>query len=210
MRTIRDVMSTEVVTVGPTASLRDAAQLLVDHRISGLPVVDDAGAVVGVISEADFVSAAGRPGSVGGAILRLLLGDGRHEVRGSVGEVMSTHPRTVDPDLPVAQAAALMSRWKVNRLPVVDGSRLVGIITRADIVRTFTQSDRELTGSVREAVSRFPEVEVVEVRGGIAVLRGRVEHRLMADAATTAAGQTPGIVGVDASALQWEHGFQTE
>ena len=109
----RDAMTPDPVTARPDLPVRDAADLLVYHRVSGLPVLDGAGALVGVVSEADII---GKRGA-------------------TVGEIMSRAVAAVAPDARLEEVAALMTRQRVNRVPVVDAGRVVGILSRADVVR---------------------------------------------------------------------------
>lgn len=139
---VADVMQREVVTVSPGASLKEAAGLLLDHRISGLPVVDADGRVLGVFSATDVLFKEQRQPDVPGWLEWLLdpLDRGKMEAR-TVGEAMSAPAETIASQRAVADAAKLMLSEGINRLPVVDGGRLVGIVTRTDLVRAFVQTD---------------------------------------------------------------------
>jgi CBS domain-containing protein len=147
-------MSSTVISVPPSLRLKERAQLLTEHQISGVPVVDG-DAVVGVVSEADvLMKQVGRPISRRRP-LEWIFGEARdvEEVRRRhatiVREAMSSPAITISPDQPVAEAARTMVDRKVNRLPVVDGSRLVGIVTRADLVRAYVRPDDELEREIR-------------------------------------------------------------
>lgn len=138
---VRDVMTKDVITVRMDADIYDAARLLSEHRISGMPVVDASGRVMGVISEADILSSAGmRKGHTFKDVLRHLLGEplpsGKRGEK--VGDIMSVPAITTGPDNDVRQVAAILNERRIKRLPVIDKSgRLVGIISRADIVRAM-------------------------------------------------------------------------
>jgi CBS domain-containing protein len=108
-----EAMTPDPVTAGPDLPVRDAADLLVYHRVSGLPVLDGTGALVGVVSEADII---GKRGA-------------------TVGEIMSREVFAVAPDARLEEVAALMTSQRVNRVPVVHEGRVVGILSRADVVR---------------------------------------------------------------------------
>ena len=143
---VADAMSVDVVTVTPETPLKDAAALLAQHRISGLPVLE-AEAVVGVVSEADIVTR-----STGRRESRSLLGawvagdrDEGNMAAARVGETMSAPAITISPERQVAEAARVMVERGVNRLPVVEDSRLVGILTRADLVRASCDRTRNLS-----------------------------------------------------------------
>ena len=110
----REVMTADPVTVSPEAPVREAAQLLAYHRISGLPVVDGEGNLVGLVSEADLI---GKPGQ-------------------TVGEIMSRNVITAAADTPVEDVAALMVRQRIKRVPILQEGRLAGIVSRADVVRS--------------------------------------------------------------------------
>src|SRR5262245_55134716 len=145
---VRDVMTTQVLTTTPGTSLRDAALVLATRGISGLPVVDDNGAVVGVFSEADVIAKEGIEPQKGG-ILRWLLepADPWIEERlgaTTVGEAMSAPPVTIGPDSSIARAATTMLEEGVNRLPVVERGELLGVVSRADLVRAFVRADDEI------------------------------------------------------------------
>ena len=202
---VREVMTTEVASIRDTATIKEAAGALVDRRVSGLPVVDDAGAVVGVISEADFVRAAGHSGALRNLLTRLFdPGPDRSDSSiGKVRDVMTSPARTITPHEPVSRAAALMGKWGVNRLPVVDRGQLVGIISRADIVGLYTRTDDALRAAAAQAVSDFPGLEVLDVRDGVAFLSGTTDQRAVAETARLIVAQMPGVVAVDASAVAW-------
>lgn len=173
-----------LVTVSPEATLKQVAELMLEHGISGLPVVDPERRVVGVISEADIVS-----GEAGGTGKQGMLARARAfaaEPAGlptprTVGEAMSSPAVTIRSDQPVVQAARLIAGRRVNRLPVVDDDeRLVGIVTRADIVRAFARSDQEIAREIREAVVERllgldPGAVQVTVAEGEVLLTGEVD-----------------------------------
>src|SRR5262249_40626522 len=123
---ISELMHRDVVSVSPETTLKEVAALLVANRISGVPVCLSDGRVVGVVSEADIiVKEQTEPAHRDRA---------RFEAE-TAGAAMTTPALTVSPQQDVVEAARLMTSKQVNRLPVVKGSRLVGIITRADLVR---------------------------------------------------------------------------
>jgi CBS domain-containing protein len=112
-RLARDVMTPNPITVRPDQTVREAADLLAYHHISGLPVLDAAGALVGVVSEADIIAKQGQ----------------------TVGDIMTRNVITVPADARVEEVAAIMAGERIKRVPVLQEGRLVGIISRADIVR---------------------------------------------------------------------------
>lgn len=148
MLTARDIMTTEVITTTPGASVTKAAELLESHRISGLPVVDQ-GRLVGVITQSDLVQRARDlelPPAINLLDLRIFIETPSHFRRrlekmlgGTVKEVMTPDPITVPPETPLPDLAALMDRKKVHTLPVVEGGKLVGIIGKIDLVRALAR-----------------------------------------------------------------------
>lgn len=119
---VRDVMTTTVVTVAPEDQVATALQVLIERRITGLPVVDAHGRVRGVISELDLLRAMRR-----GADLRTT----------PVSRVMHRRPLFVEPETDLYDAVAVMEEWQVRRLPVCERGRLVGIISRGDVLRAL-------------------------------------------------------------------------
>ncbi|HEY7560636.1 MAG TPA: CBS domain-containing protein [Gaiellaceae bacterium] len=201
-------MSRDVVTVSPQTPLKEAAELLAEHRISGVPVVDEEG-VVGVLSEADIVAR-----STGSRESRSLIREflsprnPEPEVEATrAGEAMTSPAITIPLERTVAEAARVMVERGVNRLPVVDGSQLVGIVTRADLVRAFVRPDDELEREIREDVAEGalwidPSQLEIGVADGAVTLAGEVERRVDADLLERLAAAVPGVVSVR-SELKW-------
>jgi CBS domain-containing protein len=214
MLSVRDYMTRDVVTVPADASLRDVALLLVEHRISGLPVVED-GRVVGVVSESDLLTKAHGADGVEGRPFGRLLGESRATQdqvakieATSARDAMTSPPLTIGPERPVVEAAASMNRNGVNRLPVVDDGRLVGIISRGDLARAFTRSDDELADVVRDALLYQtlwldPATFDVAVERGTVRIRGKVERRSTAGMIERIPTLIPGVIAVDAD-VAWE------
>ena len=145
----RDIMTTKVITVSPHDEVEKAARLLLEHHISGLPVVDEKGMVVGVISEGDLIlrEKEVKPPAysiVLGAVIYLespqrFFDELRRTVAQKVEDLMSKKIYTVGPETTVEEIATLMAAKGVNRLPVVDeGRRLLGIVTRQDIIKSLS------------------------------------------------------------------------
>jgi CBS domain-containing protein len=215
MLTVRQVMRTDVLTVTPSTPLKDVAQLLVDRRISGVPVVDGENHVLGVVSEADFLVKEQGAEQVPHRPLSRLIGESDATRRAmaklaavTAGEAMTAPAVTVEPWITVAKAAATMTSRGMNRLPVVDDGRLVGIVTRADLVRAYVRSDEELAGTIKVEVLRQllwldPTAFTIEVRDGVATISGSVERRSTAEMIARTIAMVPGIVDVDAS-IRWQ------
>ncbi len=213
---VADVMTRSVAAVKAETPLKDVAALMVEKGISGVPVVDPAGAVLGIVSEADFVIKERGPEGVRHRMLAGFFGESKQTLSElkkieaqTAGRAMTSPAITVDAGDSLRHAAQLMTDRRINRLPVVEDGRLVGIITRADIVRAFIRPDDELARLVREEVlakTAFwmePDVFSVGVEDGVVALAGRVERRSLADAIVEVTRQLGGVVGVE-SALTWE------
>jgi CBS domain-containing protein len=196
-------MQQGVVTVGPETALKEVASLLARHRISGLPVCEADGRVVGVISEGDVIVK--EVGVAGGGAPRGI--DRRRLQAMTVADAMTAPAVTIESTAPVSAAAELMTTRHVNRLPVVDGDRLVGIVTRADLVRAFARSDREIESEIRNDVlfamlCIAPWSLALTVHDGVVTLRGRVETKSLAELVASYVGRVPGVVAVQ-SELGW-------
>ncbi|MDF2734524.1 MAG: hypothetical protein K0S97_1147 [Chloroflexota bacterium] len=210
MLKVRDVMARQVVTVDPETALKDVAGLLVDRRISGVPVLDAGGAVVGVVSETDLLIKEQGAESIRHRRMARFFGDSSESRRQlakltavTAGEAMTAPAVTIGSYRRVAEAAALMVARKVNRLPVVDDGRLVGIVTRADLVRVFVRSDAELAQTIRDEVLLHilwldPALFRVAVSDGVATITGRVQRRSTAEMIAPTVSMVPGIVDVRA------------
>jgi CBS domain-containing protein len=210
---IKDVMTIAVVTVGPETPLKRVAELLAGHRISGLPVVDTDGAVLGVVSEADLlVKERGTPLERSTWLSRLTSSQERRELAKrkarTAGEAMTGPAITIAPFRPLATAAREMLEYGINRLPVVSNGRLVGIVSRADLVRAFARSDEDTAADVRQQVEDFlavagdsPDADVV-VDDGRVTLSGSLRRRSVAEALPSFVGKIPGVVEVQ-SELTW-------
>ena len=204
-----ELMTREVVSVGPEASLKEVAQLLVEHRISGLPVCDEAGRVVGVVSEADILQRETGPVEREGRFAWLFDdtagADARKAAARTAGEAMSTPPIMVESYRAAAGAARTMLEKGVNRLPVVDyHGKLVGIVTRADLVRAFVRADVEIATEIREDIlnrgfwARQSAVEVT-VADGEVTLTGELETKWDVEMLEKLVAGVPGVVGVASS-----------
>lgn len=213
---IADVMTRNVVAVHPATPLKDVAELMVQKGISGLPVVDDSGAVLGVVSEADFVIKTRGTAGPRNRLLARLFGPSRR-VRAELakiaattaGEAMTSPAVTLEAGDTLQRAAEQMASRKINRLPVIEAGRLAGIVTRADLVRAFVRPDAELERLVRDQVlakTAFwlePETFSVGVADGVVRLEGRVDRRSLADTIVEVIHGLGGVVRVD-SLLTWE------
>lgn len=156
---VDELMTRDVATVTPEMPLEEVAALLVDRRISGVPVCDPAGTVVGVVSERDILyKALGREERGGGPLAWFAVWPVSAAVRANArtaGETMSSPALTIEPSLRAAAAAGLMIDRDVDRLPVVerDGT-LVGIVTRTDLVRAFARDVDRISQETRRPSMR--------------------------------------------------------
>ena len=194
---VRDVMTSDVATVETETPVKDVARLLSEREVSGVPVVDRDRRLRGVITEADIVATM-RP-RARGFFGRLLRRAPRTESR-TAGEAMTSPPITVGPDDPVSRAASLMAEHRVNRLPVVLGSRVVGIVSRADLVRSSVRSDRAIADELEELLHhRFwlvPGAVEATVVNREVTLEGELDSRENAEMLEWAVRQIPGVIAV--------------
>ena len=211
MATVRDVMTNDVIVVSADTPLKDVVTLLISRRVSGMPVVE-AGRVVGVISEADllikeYASASEAPSGPLAFTSRRHRSDERRDAR-TAGQAMTAPALTIVPDASLSEAARLMIERRVNRLPVVDGERLVGIITRADVIKTYLRPDAELVEVIRHDVLTHalwldPADFSVRVTDGVVDLAGKVERRSTAVLLRDLVLRTPGVVSATL-AIRWD------
>lgn len=141
---VKDVMTRKVLSIEPDASVLQAVRSMLQNKISGLPVVDASGALVGIVTEGDFLrrtettTERRRP-----RWLEFLVGPGRladeyvHTHAGKVSAVMTTDPFTVTEDTPLEDVVQLMEKHRIKRLPVVRGKLLVGIVSRANLLHAL-------------------------------------------------------------------------
>jgi CBS-domain-containing membrane protein len=171
---VKDVMTTNVAAVGPDASYQDMIAVLRTHRVSGLPVVDADGVVLGVVSETDLLARRPMTGRQGWLPRR------RHMTVAelSAGDLMTEPAVTTSPDELVSSVARLMSSRKLRRLPVVDRrGHLVGIVCRSDVLSVFSRPDEQIRREIIEDVIldgffTDPGRFTVTVKDGIVTLAG--------------------------------------
>lgn len=212
---VEEIMTRDVITVAPETTIHRAAGLLADHGISGVPVVDDRGAVVGILSEGDLiVRQRPRPRP---SRWRLFFQDGERLAREyqkavgtTVAEVMTRTVIDVRPDAPIETAAALLDQHRIRRLPVMDDGQLVGVVSRGDLVKTLATaapatgaalSDAQLVREMRARVDGEPWISsrslLIEAQDGVLALSGMVEGETERSALETMARSIPGCRSVD-------------
>ncbi len=208
---VEQLMTREVVAVQEQATLKEVAETLVRHRITGVPVCDANGEVIGVVSEADILYKERNPverhGLVGWLTGGPLPAEAAKTAALTAAEAMTAPAITTTPQETVDHAARLMMTRGINRLPVLDGGRVVGIITRADLVRAFARSDEEIAHEIREDVIRRtlwidPALVAVEVEEGAVRLSGQVQTRTDASLVERFAARVPGVVSLESS-VSW-------
>ena len=192
-----DLMTTEVISVTPATSIKDAARLMFRHRVSGLPVVGENGLIVGIITEADFLRL---------EVARTTAAE--VEPVETVAQVMSSGVVTVEADTAVVEAAKIMVVQDVKRLPVVDESGvLVGILSRLDVVAVFTRPDDIIEDEIREDLLRRvlfvdPDELHVNVANGVVTFEGEIGTSNEARLIEELASRLDGVMRVD-NKLSW-------
>lgn len=212
-----DVMTRDVISIAPEATVLQAARLMLQHRISGLPVIDSNGGLVGVLSEGDFLrrreTSTERHHS---RWLEFLMGPGRmaaeytHSHGSKVAEVMTSEVHTVDDSTPIEDIVYLMERKRIKRVPVLCGSQVVGIITRSNLMRAMVGMARGAQPaagddtSIRAALLAEMQKEnwapvaliTVAVRDGIVELGGAITDERQRAALKVAAENIAGVKAV--------------
>lgn len=204
---VRNVMSTDVVTVRDGTPFKDVVRALSSRDVSAVPVVDRDGHVLGVVSEADLLV---KQGTQEIEFTRSLVSwwrrrrNLRRAVATTAGTLMTTPAITVTDDATVAGAARLMTRHNVKRLPVVDADgTLVGIVSRKDVLTVFLREDEDIRDDIVERVFERglgiavnPATVVVTVHDGEATLTGQLELKSQIDLVEDMTSHIDGVVDV--------------
>lgn len=206
-RKVSDVMTHLVVALRPHDTIHHAAHSLLTNRISGAPVVER-GRLVGVVSEVDLVAAYAPPAPRGShfaatdPLMFLLKGTVPRRVdHTTVEAVMTKHVVTVSPHASIWEAAALIDRHGIRRLPVVDtDGYVVGILARSDLVRAMHRGDDDIASEVRDAIGDLGEENFlslnVEAQDGAVTIAGVADRRTTHDLALSIASRVPGVLEV--------------
>lgn len=213
----KDVMTRDVLTVGRDASIVDAARSMLQRRISGLPVVDAAGTLVGIVTEGDFLRRAEtetqrqRPRWIEFFVSPGRLADDYAHASGrKIYEVMTSEVHVASEDTPLEDIVAQMERHRIKRLPVMAGKMLVGIVTRADLLRAVAETahddvalkpaDQGIRERLLVELEKQPWVPLavnVGVKDGVVRLSGLISDERQRQALCVAAENVPGVKAID-------------
>jgi len=199
--TVKDVMTAEVVVVRRETTFKEMAAVLRRYRVSALPVVDDAGRVIGVVSEADLLAkeVLADPGVVAELLRRQ---DVRKAEGLTAGDLMTRPAVTATPGDPVEQAARMMHFMRVKRLPVVNsGGQLVGIVSRSDVLAVFDRPDEDIRKDIVDTMLLHEflidsRLFKVTVESGVVTMEGCPETAALGHALVRKARHVPGVVAV--------------
>jgi CBS-domain-containing membrane protein len=204
--TVKDVMTTRVVSVTKDASFRTMAAALREHRVSAFPVIDENRRVIGVVSEADLLAKealAGEHAGIPAAVTGILHHKECQKAEGLTASDLMTHPAvTVRREDSVEHAARLMYTLQVKRLPVVDaGGYLVGIVSRADLLTVFDRTDEQIHSEiVNDVILREflidPAVFMVSVADGVVTIQGNPDTTDLGHNLVTKIRHVRGVVAV--------------
>jgi CBS domain-containing protein len=190
-----DVMTSPVVAVGPTVGVREVASLMLTRRISGIPVVSEHGQLLGIVTECDLLhreARAAEPEAASAAEKATAV---------TVREIMTAPVITVADDTPVRDIAELMLRTQINRVPVVRDGRLVGIVSRADVLRGLVRPDEAVATAVRQVLRDGVRIDLSHlrfwVRNGVVSLEGVLESRCERELARRAVEAIDGVIEID-------------
>jgi len=210
------LMTGKVISVAPETAIGDAAKLMLKNHVSGLPVVDDEGTLVGIVSEGDFL----RRSEIGtsrkrGRLLKFLFGWAEsadnyvHEHGRRVSEIMTPSPKTVGEQATLEDIVTLMERNNIKRVPVVRGGKLVGIVSRSNLLGAVaalahdlpdpTLDDDHIRKRIVTEIEKYDWCPIglsVTVHNGIAHLNGVITDERSRQAAVVAAENVRGVVKV--------------
>lgn len=200
---VKDVMTRDVVSVRGTAEYKVVVAVMRELHVSAFPVLDAADGVIGMVSEADLLLKQVGQEAFAGHLMASGAGGERAKAAGvTAAELMTTPAVTIGPQDSVAAAARRMYDRRVKRLPVVDDAgRLVGIVSRVDVLSVFDRPDNEIRDDVTKNIivrdlSLDPGAVDVTVRSGIVTITGQVESRAIAVRLIGALRHAEGVVDV--------------
>jgi CBS domain-containing protein len=190
---VSEIMSGVVVTVTPDAGIKQAARILVERGFSALPVVDEKGRLVGIVSEADLLPIENRPDPRSQATP---LSPTAGSAPRTVAEVMTRDVVVVTASTEVSRAARIMLEGGIKRLPVMRGQRLVGIVSRRDLVKVIARRDEDIEGEVARKLADLGIASspgAISVFDGVATLDASAANRRLAE---SVALTVPGVLEV--------------
>lgn len=202
---VRDVMSSPVVAVLADAGFKEIVAVLIEMSVSAMPVVDAGSRVLGVVSETDLLhkeEVKEVAGPVRGLVERRARRTARAKAAADTAADLMTSPAvTVAPDAPVPVAARLLDEHGITRLPVVEDGRLVGIVSRCDLLGVFLRTDEQIrdeviTEVIEHALWEDPADVAVEVTDGVVTLSGRVGLKSLTEYAVRLTAAVDGVVDV--------------
>jgi CBS domain-containing protein len=193
---VEELMTSPVHTAAPDSSLKEMARFLVQRGMGCVPIVDHAGSLIGIVTEADLMQLE-------------LHRDPRRHMRPdrdepstppptTAGEIMTTPVVAVPVDFDVADAARIMLEQHITRIPVVDGEEVVGIVSRTDLLRLLTRDDNRIAADVSARLADVPGEWASRVQEGVVTLVGSGPHNAE-QIASTVAWAVPGVIGVQAT-----------
>jgi CBS-domain-containing membrane protein len=193
----RDLMTSPVITVNPSTSAKEAAGLLASHGFTALPVVDDDDRLIAIVTEADLIR-----DRIPRDPRYLLdeLNTGRHQSKETtVASVMTTPATAMGCGTDVTELCAALIDARIRAMPIVDGSHVVGIVTRGDIVRTLARTDDAIATDVRHRLEIFGGADrwTVDVHGGVVGIVDAFDSESDRHVATVLALAVPGVVDAE-------------
>jgi len=213
-RTVSDVMTTHVHVASPLTPFKLLVRLIEENRVGAIPIVNQQGIPIGIVSESDLLIKQIRPSRE--SLRELLHVDKRRTAKakadGTVASDIMTSPViTVESDTGLGDAARLMQEKNLRRLVVVDeGDRIAGIVSRSDVLKVFLRTDDEIREEIRSELipsllMSTPDAVTVDVQWNVVTFSGEVDRRSEADIVTRLAGELDGVVGVvDQLTYRWD------
>lgn len=199
---VSDVMTADVVTVGTATPYKEVARIMTERKVSAMPVVTTDGHVLGMVSEADVLRKEERLfRRLGTGLPRRSRRERAQALARNAGELMTSPAITIHPEAKLGAAARLMNGHRIRRLPVVDPSgKLIGIVSRRDLLSVFLRPDEEIAAEVREALAGVlleePEGVTITARDGVATLSGTIARPELIPVAERLASEADGVVAV--------------
>jgi CBS domain-containing protein len=203
---VGEVMATGVVRVGPQTPVDEVMRLLRERGVTAVPVVDEGEHVLGVVSAMDLVPDQEQPGGRPGALRKHLAPHARGPDTATAADRMSSPVVSVTPDVSLRTAARLLQVHGIHHLPVIADGKLVGMVTRRDLLAAFLRADEQISRQISHALQITYHLDgnqiTVLVHNGVVRLQGRVERRSLVDELERLAAAVDGVVAVE-SDLGW-------